>query len=66
MLVCDNALPSVLVGLGVFASASGVIVAFELLLLNVLASGARCVSFSSDYKDVSLTPHNLRAVTHFW
>jgi hypothetical protein len=48
VLVCERLLPSVL-GLGcVCGAVSGVIVAFEELLLKVLASGPRCVSFSSN------------------
>jgi len=47
VLVCERLPPSVLVGRGVVAPASGVIVALDELLLKVFASGARCVSFSS-------------------
>lgn len=47
VLVCERLLPSVLMGRGVCWEASGVIVAVEELLPKVLASGARCVSFSS-------------------
>jgi hypothetical protein len=46
VFVCERLLPSVL-GLGcVCGAASGVMVAFEELLLKVLASGPRCVSFN--------------------
>lgn len=47
VLVCERLLLSVL-GLGcVCGAVSGVIVVFEELLLKVLASGPRCVSFNS-------------------
>ena len=47
VLVCDSAPPSVLLGRGVCWPPASCTVAFDEERLNVFASGARCVSFSS-------------------